>query len=176
MSEPFVSEIRMFAGSFPPVGWAFCNGQLLSTTTYSTLFLLLGNNFGGDGRSNFALPNLQGSAPLGSGNGPGLTPRVIGETGGSATVTLQNGQIPAHGHTALAAAAGGEDFPTGNTWGESQLGKTPFNGYSPSGPDNVPMHAQALAPAGASAPHNNLPPYLTVSFIIALNGIFPAHS
>jgi microcystin-dependent protein len=177
MSDQFVAEIRIFAGNFAPVGWALCNGQVLPLSQNTALFSLLGTNYGGDGRSNFALPNLQGAAPLGMGNGPGLTPRVIGETGGEQTVTLLTSQMPAHSHTAQAANTGGLDSPAGHAWGESKLGKTPLAGYAASVPaSNVPMNAGALEPAGGSQPHNNMPPYLTLTFIIALQGVFPARS
>jgi len=172
MSDQFVAEIRMFAGNFAPSGWALCNGQILPISQNTALFSLLGVMYGGNGTSNFALPNLQGSAPLGYGQGPGLSSRVQGQTGGEQTVTLLTTQIPAHTHAAQAAPAGGLDSPAGNVWGEAQLGKTPLNIYAPK-PGNVPMSTQALGFAGGGQPHNNLPPYLCLNFIIALTGIFP---
>jgi len=172
MSDQYVAEIRMFAGNFAPYGWALCNGQILPISQNTALFSLLGTNYGGNGTSNFGLPNLQGSAPLGYGQGPGLSQRVLGETGGEQSVTLLNTQLPSHTHTAQAAAAGGLDSPAGNVWGEAQLGKTPLNIYA-SGPGTVQMHAQSLAFTGGNQPHNNLPPFLCVTFIIALTGIFP---
>ena len=172
MSDQFVAEIRMFAGNFAPSGWALCNGQILPISQNTALFSLLGVMYGGNGTSNFALPNLQGSAPLGYGQGPGLSSRVQGQAGGEPTVTLLTAQIPAHTHAAQAATAGGLDSPAGTVWGEAQLGKTPLNIYAPK-PGNVPMSTQALGFVGGGQPHNNLPPYLCLNFIIALTGIFP---
>lgn len=174
MSEPFVSEIRIFAGNFAPTGWAFCNGQLLPISQNTALFSLLGTNYGGDGTSTFGLPNLQGSAALGAGQGPGLSQRGLGEVGGEQGVTLLEGQMPAHSHTAQASTSGGINSPTGAAWGESKLGKTPMAVYAASGPNNVLMSPQGLSPAGAGLPHNNMPPYLCLTFIIALQGIYPA--
>jgi microcystin-dependent protein len=177
MSSPFVAEIRIFAFNFAPTGWAFCDGQLLPIGQNTALFSLLGTTYGGDGKSTFALPNLQGSAPLGSGQGPApLSQRVLGEVGGEQTVTLNTAQIPIHSHTAQAATTGGLDTPINNLWGESKLGKTPMNVYAATGTNNVAMSAGALAPAGDSYPHNNMPPYLCLNFVIALQGIFPPRS
>ena len=173
MSDQFVAEIRIFAGNFAPIGWATCDGQIMPISQNTALFSLLGTNYGGDGKSNFALPNLQGSVPMGAGQGPGLTDRVIGETGGSQNVTLLPTEIPQHTHTALASTSGGTNSPAGAAWGESKLGKTPLAVYAASGPNNVTMNPQALSPAGSSFPHNNMPPYLCLTFIIALQGIFP---
>ena len=172
MSDQYVAEIRMFAGNFAPTGWALCNGQLLPISQNTALFSLLGTNYGGNGTSNFQLPNLQGSAPLGSGQGLGLSPRVQGQTGGEPTVTLLTTQLPSHTHAAQAASYGGLDSPAGNVWGEAMLGKTPLNIYA-AGPGTTPMNAGALSGVGGSQPHNNLPPYLCVTFIIALTGTFP---
>jgi microcystin-dependent protein len=174
MSDQFVAEIRMFAGNFAPLGWAFCNGQILPISQNTALFSLLGTTYGGNGTSNFALPNLQGSAPIGYGQGPGLSLRSLGQSGGEQTVTLQVSQIPVHGHSAMAATSGGKNSPTGNVWGESKLGKTPLYVYATSGAANVNMNPGALAAAGGNQPHNNMPPYLGLSFIIALQGIFPS--
>jgi microcystin-dependent protein len=176
MSDQFVSEIRMFTGNFAPTGWALCNGQLLPISQNTALFSLLGTNFGGDGKSTFGLPNLQGSVPLGAGFGPGLTARSVGETGGEPTVTLIDSQMPAHSHAAQASTSGGTDSPAGAGWGESKLGKTPLNVYAASGANNVLMSPLTLSIAGGSQPHNNMPPYLCLTFIIALQGIFPARS
>jgi microcystin-dependent protein len=176
MSDQFISEIRIFAGNFAPTGWAFCAGQLMPISQNTALFSLLGTNYGGDGKSTFGLPNLQGSAPLGPGQGPGLSLRDLGEIGGEQTVTLLNTEIPAHSHTAQASTSGGTGSPTGAAWGESKLGKTPLATYAASGANNVPMSPQGLSPVGGSLPHNNMPPYLCLTFIIALQGIFPARS
>ena len=174
MADQFVAEIRIFAGNFAPLGWAFCNGQILPISQNTALFSLIGTFYGGNGTSNFALPNLQGSAPLGQGQGSGLSLRSVGESGGGQTVTLLASQMPAHGHSAMAVTSGGQDTPAGNVWGESKLGKTPLYVYAASGAANVNMNPGALAPAGSNQPHNNMPPYLCLSFIIALTGVFPA--
>ena len=177
MADQFVSEIRMFAGNFAPLGWAFCNGQLMPISQNTALFSLLGTQFGGDGRSNFALPNLQGSVPLAFGNGAGLSPRLIGDTGGEQNVTLLGSQMPAHTHPAQASTSGGTDSPANAVWGESKLGKTALNAYAPSNANaNVPMNPVALAIAGSGMPHNNMPPFQCLTFIIAMQGIFPARS
>lgn len=177
MSDQFVAEIRIFGGNFAPYGWAMCNGQLMPISQNTALFSLVGTFYGGDGKSTFGLPNLQGSAPLGMGQGPGLSLRDIGEAGGEQTVTLLTTEMPAHNHTAQACTSGGMDTPASNAWGESKLGKTPLNVYSASnGPTNVQMSPSALSIAGSSLPHNNLPPYLCLNFIIALQGVFPSRS
>ncbi len=165
----------MFAGNFAPTGWALCNGQLLPISLNTALFSLLGTIYGGDGKTNFALPNLQGMAPIHFGNGAGLTPRVEGETGGEATVTLLSSEIPAHTHSVQASTDLGSDpAPGNNLWavaGASRGKKM----YAP--PDGaVAMSPAAIGPTGGSQPHNNLPPYLTVNFIIALQGIYPPRS
>ena len=176
MADQFISEIRIFAGNFVPSGWALCNGQLMPISLNTALFSLLGTTYGGDGKTTFALPNLQGSTPLGAGQGPGLTLRDLGEIGGEQTVTLLDSEMPAHSHTAQASTAGGVNSPAGAAWGESKLGKTPLNVYAASGANNVLMSPLALSIAGGSQPHNNMPPYLCLTFIIALQGIFPARS
>lgn len=176
MADQFVAEIRMFAGNFAPVGWALCNGQLLPISQNTALFSLLGTTYGGDGRSTFALPNLQGSAPLGAGQGPGTSLRDLGEMGGEQSVTLLSSEMPSHSHAARAATSGGVNSPAAAVWGESKLGKTPLNVYAASGANNVAMSPSALAVTGGNLPHNNLPPYLCLNFIIALQGIFPPRS
>lgn len=174
MSNPFLAEIRIFAGNFAPVGWALCNGQLLPISQNTALFSLLGTNYGGNGTSTFGLPNLQGSAPLGVGQGPGLSSRVLGQSGGEPSVTLLPSQMPLHSHVPQASTAGGADLPAANTWGEAKLGKTPLPLYATSA--GVNMNASAISIAGGSQPHNNMPPFQCLNFIIALQGIFPARS
>jgi microcystin-dependent protein len=176
VAEPFIGEIRAFPFNFAPIGWAMCNGQLLSISQNTALFSLLGTFYGGDGRSNFALPNLQGSAPLDQGQGPGLTSRDMGEVGGEQAVTLLLSQIPSHTHQASGVAANGDQAsPAGNTWASAHSGpKTKDNIYSSTA--GATMNAQALAVAGGSQPHDNMPPYLALNFCIALQGIFPARS
>jgi microcystin-dependent protein len=173
MSDAFVGEIRIFGGNFAPKGWAFCDGQLLPTFQNSALFSLLGTTYGGNGTTNFALPDLQGRAPLHAGQGPGLTQRVLGETGGQTTVTLTPAQMPVHNH--VAKASGGQatqNSPAGNVWavGVGRRGQLFYASAPGTGPA---MSAAALDPAGGGQPHNNMPPYLALNFIIALQGIFP---
>jgi microcystin-dependent protein len=165
--EPFVGEIRMFGGNFAINGWAFCNGQLLPIGEYEALFGLIGTTYGGDGENTFALPNLQGRMPLHQGTKGGTF--VIGQSGGEETVTLVTTQIPVHSHVPLGSSAGGTTgTPTGTSWATLNLG----NAYSTSAPVTA-MNAGALATAGQNQPHDNMSPYVAVTFIIALFGIFP---
>ena len=172
--DPFVAEIRIFSGNFAPLGWAFCNGQLLPISQNTALFSLLGTTYGGNGQSTFALPNLQGSAPIGEGQGPGLSQRFLGEAGGAATVTLTEIQIPAHTHTPNAVTGGGNTTsPAGAVWA-SDVGHTPPPAYASTANDQ--LGAGAIGPTGNGQPHNNLPPYLTLNFMIALQGVYPPRS
>lgn len=169
MSDPFVAEIRMFAGNFAPTGWATCNGQLLPISQNTALFSLLGTYYGGDGKSTFALPDLQDSAPMHAGNGAGLSQRFLGEQSGSPTVTLLQSEIPSHNHIANAKTSlGNSQTPALQTWAGSNNAKQ----YVNTNP-NIPMSPFALAIAGSDFPHNNLAPYLVVTFIIAMQGVFP---
>ena len=173
MADQFVAEIRIFAGNFAPLGWAICDGQLLPISQNTALFSLLGTLYGGNGTSNFALPNLQGNFPMHQGNGAGLTPRSVGETGGSQSVTLLQTEMPMHSHVAQAAPAPGAPQlanPTNAFWAPSSA--RPYA----VGPPNVAMHPLALSAAGGSLPHNNMSPFQTLTFIIALQGIFPPRS
>ena len=175
MSDQFVAEIRIVPFNFAPLGWAFCNGQVLPISQNTALFSLLGTNYGGDGRSNFALPNLQGSAALDAGQGAGLSSYVVGQAGGETAVALTQAQMPAHTHSVSASSGGGDaDTPVGNVFSMAHAGKTPAHMYAAAA-GSVPtvMGAQALAPAGGGVPHNNLQPYLVLNFVIALQGIFP---
>jgi len=175
MSNPFLAEIRIFTGNFAPKGWALCDGQLMSISQNTALFSLLGTTYGGNGKSNFALPNLQGCAPMQAGQGPGLTLRDLGETGGEQTVTLLQTEMPAHSHAAQASSASGINSPVNNAWGGSLKGVAGV--YSPSvQASNVQMNPFATSIAGGNLPHNNLPPFLGLTFIIALQGVFPARS
>jgi microcystin-dependent protein len=175
MSNPFVAEIRIFAGNFAPTGWATCDGQLLPISQNTALFSLLGTTYGGDGKSTFALPNLQGSAPLQQGQGPGLSLRDQGEIGGEQNVTLLQTEMPAHIHTAVAAAGTGQPDPTNNAWASGAKGFGSI--YSPSvQASNVEMNPFALSITGGNLPHNNMMPYLCLTFIIALQGVFPPRS
>jgi microcystin-dependent protein len=171
MSDPFVAEIRMFPFNFPPKGWAFCNGQLLPLSQNTALFSLLGSTYGGDGKSTFALPDLQGSAPMHQGQGQGLSSRDLGEQAGTEFVTLLESEIPAHTHTARAKnQLGNQQFPANQTWAANSTAKQYINADPTPA---VTMAFQALSIAGGSLPHNNLMPYLVVNFCIALQGIFP---
>ncbi len=176
MANPFVAEIRIVPFNFAPKGWAFCNGQLLPISQNTALFSLLGTTYGGDGKSNFALPNLQGSAPMQAGQGNGLSLRDLGQVGGEETVTLLQSEIPTHTHTLNTRAAGGDqNSPVGHIPSEARVGRQTQPQYSAAG-GGLPMSAQALAVAGGGQPHNNMPPYLTMNFIIALQGVFPPRS
>jgi microcystin-dependent protein len=174
MSEPFLAEIKMFAGNFAPKGWAFCNGQIMSIAQNTALFSLLGTTYGGDGRTTFALPNLQGAAPLMEGQANGLSLRDLGEAGGQPDVTLIQSEIPIHSHGLAASSAVGGQPPGNDVWSKpSQRG---INAYNTDAGTRPAMNATALAPTGGGQPHNNLMPYLVVTFIIALQGIFPARN
>src|ERR1051326_4001667 len=174
MSNPFVAEIRIFTGKFAPKGWALCDGQLMPISQNTALFSLLGTTHGGDGKSNFALPNLQGCAPMQAGQGPGLSLRDLGETGGEQTVTLLQTEMPAHAHTVQASPTGGITSPANNAWGGALKGHP--GAYAASGASNVQMNPLAMSIAGGHLPHNNMPPFLGLTFIIALQGVFPARS
>lgn len=175
MSNPFLAEIRIFSGNFAPKGWALCDGQLMPISQNTALFSLLGTTYGGNGTSNFALPNLQGSAPLQAGQGPGLSLRDLGETGGEQNVTLLETEIPAHSHGVQASSSGALPDPGGNAWASGLKGHPGV--YAASSPGtNVQMNPAALSFTGGNLPHNNMPPYLCLTFIIALQGVFPARS
>ena len=177
MSDQYLGEIRIVPFNFAPRGWAMCNGQLLPISQNTALFSLLGTYYGGDGKATFALPDFQGRAPINSGQGPGLSPYVLGQAAGENTVTLLQSEIPSHTHT-VSAYAGNGDFnnPAGRAWAASHLGKTPINIYNNSAGTSTFMNPVALALAGGNQPHNNLPPYLTLNFVIAMTGIFPSRS
>ena len=169
MADPFVAEIRIFPFTFAPKGWAWCDGQLMPLSQNTALFSLLGTTYGGNGKSNFALPDLQGRAPMHPGQGPVLSLHDLGETGGSETVTLLESEIPSHSHGLRASEGdGNERSPTG------QLLATgiSISQYQTPGA-TTPLSPNAVTPAGASQPHNNLQPYLTFNFNIALQGVFP---
>jgi len=176
VSEPFLGEIKMFAGNFAPRGYALANGQLLSIAQNTALFALYGTTYGGDGRVTFGLPDLQGRAPMEQGQGAGLTPRDLGESAGTPTVTLLATEIPPHTHT-----MSGEDNeatqvnPVGNAFGVGTSG----NLYTTAGAPGLqlqPMSGQTVAPNAGGQPHNNQQPYLAITFIVAVQGIFPARN
>ena len=170
MADPFVAEIRIFPFNFAPKGWAWCDGQLLPLSQNTALFSLLGTTYGGNGKSNFALPDLQGRAPMHPGQGPGLSLHDLGETGGSETVTLLESEIPAHSHGVRASGAEGNVTSPVAQQMASGVG---VNMYTTTLPPATSLNPQALAPAGGDQPHNNMMPYLTFYFCIALQGVFP---
>ena len=171
MADPFVAEIRIFPFNFAPKGWAFCDGQILPISQNTALFSLLGTTYGGDGKSTFALPDMQGNAPIHAGQGPGLSLYDLGQIGGSETVTLLVSEIPLHTHTLQAFATPGDlkEPQAGACLTRSNNGAI----YNTTISNFVQMAPQALTPAGGSLPHNNMMPYLTLNFCIALQGVFP---
>lgn len=176
MTDQFVGEIRIFAGNFAPTGWALCNGQLLPISQNTALFSLLGTTYGGDGKTTFALPNLQGAAPLMAGQGNGLSNRVQGEIGGEATVTLTAAEMPTHSHPVNGSSSAGTDVaPTNHDWGVASVTRGQKL-YSQNAGTSPPMSPLAFSASGSGQPHNNMPPYLTLTFIIALQGIYPPRS
>src|SRR5882672_7902777 len=175
MSNPFVAEIRIFAGNFAPTGWALCNGQLMPISQNTALFSLLGTTYGGDGKSNFALPNLQGSVPMQAGQGPGLSLRDLGEIGGDQAVTLLQTEMPSHNHGVQGTTTGNQTTPVNNAWASGQKGFG--NVYAaPNNATNVQMNPFGTSIAGGNLPHNNMTPFLCLTFIIALQGVFPPRS
>jgi len=171
--DPFVAEIRIFPFNFAPKGWAWCDGQLLPISQNTALFSLLGTTYGGDGKSTFALPDLQGNSPMHPGQGPGLSLHDLGETGGSETVTLLESEIPSHSHAmSVSSQLALENLPNVGGSGQRFAMGDGINIYSPAA-NLVQMAPQALAPAGGDQPHNNMMPFLTFYFNIALQGVFP---
>ncbi len=170
--DPFVAEIRIFPFNFAPKGWAFCDGQILPLSQNTALFSLLGTTYGGDGKSNFALPNMQGNAPMHPGQGPGLSLHDLGETGGSDTVSLLESEIPSHLHTMMAFTGLGNRLVPGGNSISRETGANTFIAAT-ANPPQVNMSDNAVTPAGGDQPHNNLQPYLTLNFCIALQGVYP---
>ena len=168
MSDQFVAEIRIFPFNFPPKGWAFCDGQLLPISQNTALFSLLGTTYGGDGKSTFALPNMQGNAPMQQGQGKGLSLRDLGETSGSDTILLLQSEMPLHNHTMSTTNDDGNNTQPANRY----FGRGQPLYVAPSALQLMAL--QCVAPAGGGLPHNNMQPYLTLNFCIALQGIFPA--
>ena len=166
MSQPFIGEIRMFAGNFAPVGWAFCQGQIIPISENDALFNLIGTTYGGDGQTTFALPNLSSRVPVHV--GPGF---ALGQAAGAESVTLTASQIPAHSHVAQASGtAAASTSPQGNVWAAAT--DTPYSASAPA----APMSGTAIGSAGGSQPHDNMLPFLVVNFIISLFGVFPSQS
>ena len=175
MSEPFIAEIRIFAGNFAPRSWAFCDGQLLPVSQNTALFSLIGTTYGGDGRTTTALPNLQGRAPMHPGRGPGLTDRRLGQRGGSENVTLSEAQLPNHTHSGIASLVTSSTATPSDT---TTLGDTGFDNLyqTATGTNLVDLAPEALPNTGGGAAHQNMQPYLTLNFIIALQGLYPSRS
>ena len=170
MSSPFVGEIRAVGFNFAPTGWATCDGQLLPISQNTALFSLLGTFYGGDGKSTFALPNLQGSAPIGTGFGPSRE-HFVGEVGGSKSVALLESEMPHHAHTLWASSAAGElQAPAAD---RALARSSPGQAYSSSTTTNTSLHPEALGITGGGDPHNNMAPALVVNFVIAMQGVFP---
>jgi microcystin-dependent protein len=168
MGQPYIGEIRMFAGNFAPAGWMFCQGQLLPISNFDALFTLIGTTYGGDGQSTFALPNLQSRVPVHQ--GPAF---ALAQMGGEETVTLTTNQIPAHTHVPLGfSTAGNQQSPANGVWASS----SPATQFSTANPPNVPMAAGAIGMSGGSQPHDNMVPFLVINFIISLFGIFPSQT
>ncbi|MFZ5643697.1 MAG: phage tail protein [Bacillota bacterium] len=162
--DQYIGEIRMFAGNFPPQGWAFCNGQLLSISENDVLFALIGTTYGGDGQTTFALPDLRGRIPLHRGTNPS---NQMGQKGGVETVTLAATELPAHTHTVLASSATGEaSSPENNLWAKN------YSQFSTGNPDGV-MNPAIIQGTGGSIPHDNMMPFIAINFIIALEGLWP---
>ncbi|MBB6735254.1 phage tail protein [Cohnella zeiphila] len=175
MANAFIGEIRAFGGSTVPNGWAPCNGQLLNVDDCPKLFAVIGNTYGGDGKTEFALPDLTAQAPMGAGSGEGLTPRQAGQAVGEATVALQIAEIPSHGHTAMAVSEIGDwTDPTNGFWAEgAAVGRPPEQPLLYGGVPNVGMSPEAIATAGGNQPHNNMQPYVAMNFMICLEGDVP---
>lgn len=180
MSSPFVAEIRIVGFNFAPHGWATCDGQLLPIAQNTALFSLLGTQYGGNGTSNFALPDLRGRAPLFWGQGAGLSQRVQGETGGTPTATVLSGQLPVHSHTDMGLPTVPNPTPlfspAANVWAVAGSRRVPSNLYAAAAGVPAAMNTNALTSVGGNQPHNNMPPYLCMMFVIAMQGIFPPRS
>lgn len=176
MSDQYLGEIRMVGFNFPPIGWALCNGQIMSITQNTALFSLLGTTYGGDGKSTFALPNLQASAPMGYGNGGGLTPRSWGEIGGEFAVTLQANQMPVHNHgVACISGSGSLNSPANAVWASAKGDRVAPPLYAAAA-TAVGMNPTDLQITGGNQLHNNMPPFLAVFFVIALQGMYPTRN
>ncbi|MFC5702794.1 phage tail protein [Cohnella faecalis] len=165
MAEPFLGEVRLLAFNYPPQGWVQCNGQLLSISQNQALFTLLGNSYGGDGKTTFAVPNLQGSVPVQTNNAS-----VVGAAGGEAAHTLTINEMPAHTHEATGGADATSATPLGNAWG-TQSAAPAVTSYEPTA--NTTMNSNALQSMGASQPHSNMQPYLVINYCIAVEGYYP---
>jgi len=175
MSEPFVAEIKIWAGNFAPRGWAFCNGQLLPISQNTALFSLIGTIYGGDGRTTTGLPDFQGRAPMHPGLGPGLTDRRLGQEGGVEIVTLSEAQTPSHNHT-MNATANPAEAPGPGLSGGNALGRSVGGAYYATNTNPTPFNSSTMQNTGGGQGHNNLQPFLGISFIIALQGLYPSRN
>ena len=175
MGQPFVGEIRMFGGNFAPAGWMTCDGQLIPINENETLFTLIGTTYGGDGQSTFALPNLAARVPVHMGTGPGATQFPIGQNGGTASVTLTTAQLPSHNHLLAATSSGQQQTPAANTLPADAV---PGNSevYGPVGSAPTQLAANTIGLGGSGQPHDNMQPYLVITFIISMFGLFPTQS
>ena len=172
MSNPFIGEVRMFGGSFAPLGWAFCDGSLVPISENDTLFVLIGTTYGGDGEETFALPDLRGRVPIHQGSGPGLQTYILGQAAGTETVTITPTQIPSHSHPYTGTLNPAASTSPNN----SVFARAAGDVYTSDLSAPAPMNAQSTSPVGGSQPHDNMMPYLAISFIISLYGIFPSQS
>lgn len=173
MSDQYLGEVRMFAGNFAPYGWALCNGQLLSIAQNTALFSLIGTYYGGDGVTTFALPNLQSRVAIHQGQGVGLSPYVVGQVGGNENITLTSQQMPQHNHTMATFNGPGGTIHPANAILASTTSDKP---YTTGASDGSTLNASAISFAGSSQPHSNIQPYLCITFIIALQGIYPSRN
>ena len=177
MAEPYLGEVRIFGFSFAPRGWAYCDGQLVSIAQNNALFAVLGTTFGGDGQTTFGLPNMKGNAPMEWGNGPGLTPRTLGQLAGEPSVTLTVQQIPGHNHILHAGITtnAAQQVPTPTA--QAQLGQgSPGQVYTATATPPVAFSPKAIGPAGQSQPHDNVSPILVLNFCVAMEGLFPSRN
>jgi microcystin-dependent protein len=179
MSDPFIGQIILFAGNFEPSGWAFCDGRLLPISQNTALFSILGTTYGGDGITNFALPDLRGRVPLHFGQGPGLSNYVQGQSAGAEQVTLTQGQLPAHSHSATSSLSGtaapaNSTDPTGRFLAQTR--QATYGSGAPVALDPTSVSTTVAASGGNNQPHNNLQPYLALNYVIALFGIFPSRN
>jgi microcystin-dependent protein len=172
MSDPFIGEIRMFGGNFPPNGWVFCDGQLMPISENDALFTLIGTTYGGDGQETFGIPNLQSRVPVHSGTGAGVTYQ-LGETGGVESVTLTTNQIPTHNHPMIATATNQQLTPQNGTFATATSVQAGVSAYQNNATANVPLLPGAISIVGGSQPHDNIQPSLAISYIMSLFGIFP---
>lgn len=173
MSSPYIGEIRMFGGNFAPAGWAFCDGSIIAISENDALFTLIGTTYGGDGQETFALPDLRGRLPIHTGSGPGLSNRILAETGGTESVSLSTTQIPAHAHALLGSSSQASAL---NPAGAVVASPTNIDLYRPGSTPTQALASNAISPVGGSQPHDNTQPFLCISFIISLFGIFPTQN